>query len=201
MQDREFMKLGGTKTIRVDVRVIAATNADLEEQISEKMFREDLFYRLNVIMIELPLLKERKEDIPLLVKHFLDTYSKENEKEIMGVTDDVMEILVSYDWPGNIRELENLIERAVVLTKSKLISRENLPPFLLASQEETRAVASVNNELNLKENIQTFQKKAIISALKQAKGIQKKAANLLGVKPTTLNEMIKRLNIDISNLQ
>jgi transcriptional regulator with PAS, ATPase and Fis domain len=201
MQDREFMKLGGTKTIRVDVRVIAATNADLEEQISERMFREDLFYRLNVIKIELPLLKERKEDIPLLVKHFLDTYSKENEKEILGVTDDVMEILMSYDWPGNIRELENLIERAVVLTKSKLISRENLPPFLLASKEETRAVASVNNELNLKENIQTFQKKAIISALKQAKGIQKKAANLLGVKPTTLNEMIKRLNIDISNLQ
>jgi two-component system response regulator PilR (NtrC family) len=200
MQDREFMKLGGTKTIRVDVRVIAATNADLEEQISEKMFRDDLFYRLNVIKIELPLLKERKEDIPLLVKHFLDAYSKENEKEILGVTDDVMEILVSYDWPGNIRELENLIERAVVLTKSKLISRENLPPFLLASQEETRAVASVNNELNLKENIQTFQKKAIISALKQAKGIQKKAASLLGVKPTTLNEMIKRLNIDISNL-
>ena len=200
MQDREFMKLGGTKTIRVDVRVIAATNADLEEQISEKMFREDLFYRLNVIKIELPLLKERKEDIPLLVKHFLDTYSEENEKEILGVTDDVMEILVSYDWPGNIRELENLIERAVVLTKSKLISRKNLPPFLLASQEETSAVASVNNELDLKENIQTFQKKAIISALKQAKGIQKKAANLLGVKPTTLNEMIKRLNIDISNL-
>jgi two-component system response regulator PilR (NtrC family) len=201
MQDREFMKLGGTKTIRVDVRVIAATNADLEEQISEKMFREDLFYRLNVIKIELPLLKERKEDIPLLVKHFLDTYSKENEKEILGVTDDVMEIFESYDWPGNIRELENLIERAVVLTKSKLISRENLPPFLLASQEETRVVASINNELNLKENIQTFQKKAIISALKQAKGIQKKAANLLGVKPTTLSEMIKRLDIDISNLR
>ncbi len=201
MQDREFMRLGGTKTIRVDVRVIVATNADLEEQIREKMFREDLFYRLNVIKIELPLLKERKEDIPLLVKHFLGTYSKENKKEILGVTEDVMEILVSYDWPGNIRELENLIERAVVLTKSKLISRKSLPPFLLASQEETRVVTSVNNELNLKENIQTFQKMAIISALKQAKGIQKKAANLLGVKPTTLNEMIKRLNIDISNLR
>jgi len=201
MQDREFMRLGGTKTIRVDVRVIAATNADLEEQISEKKFREDLFYRLNVIKIDLPLLKERKEDIPLLVKHFLDTYGKENKKEILGVTEDVMETLINYDWPGNIRELENLIERAVVLTKSKLISRESLPPFLLAPQEVTKAVASINNELNLKENIQTFQKKAIISALKQAKGIQKKAANLLGVKPTTLNEMIKRLNIDISNLQ
>jgi transcriptional regulator with PAS, ATPase and Fis domain len=164
------------------------------------MFREDLFYRLNVIKIELPLLKERKEDIPLLIKHFLDMYSKENKKEIMGVTEDVLEKLVNYDWPGNIRELENLIERAVVLTKSKLISRESLPPFLIAPQEESKAVTPINNELNFKENIQTFQKKAIIGALKQAKGIQKKAANLLGVKPTTLNEMIKRLNIDISNL-
>jgi transcriptional regulator with PAS, ATPase and Fis domain len=148
------MRLGGTKTIRVDVRIIAATNADLEEQISEKMFREDLFYRLNVIKIELPLLKERKEDIPLLIKHFLDMYGKENKKEIMGVTEDVLEKLVNYDWPGNIRELENLIERAVVLTKSKLISRESLPPFLIVPQEESRAVTSINNELNFKENIQ-----------------------------------------------
>ena len=200
MQDREFMRLGGTKTIRVDVRIIAATNADLEELIRQKKFRQDLFYRLNVIKIELPSLKERKDDIPLLVKHFLDMYGKENKKEIVGVTEDVMEILVNYDWPGNIRELENLIERAVVLTKSKLITREGLPPFLLPSQEESKAFASLNNELNLKENIQTFQKKAIMSALKQTKGIQKKAANLLGVKPTTLNEMIKRLNIDITNL-
>ena len=200
MQEREFMRLGGTKTIRVDVRVIAATNADLEELIREKKFREDLFYRLNVIKIELPLLKARKEDVPLLVKHFLDIYSKENKKEILGITEDVMEILVTYDWPGNIRELENLIERAVVLTKSKLITRENLPPFFLAPEEESRAFVSSDNELNLKKNIQTFQKKAIISALKQSKGIQKKAANLLGIKPTTLNEMIKRLNINISNL-
>ncbi len=155
---------------------------------------------MNVIKIELPLLKERKEDIPLLVKHFLDIYGKENKKEILGVTEDVMETLVNYDWPGNIRELENLIERAVVLTKTKLIARESLPPFLLAPQEEIRGVASMNNELNFKENIQIFQKKAIISALREAKGIQKKAADLLGVKPTTLNEMIKRLNIDISNL-
>ena len=200
MQEREFMRLGGTKTIKVDVRLIAATNADLEEFIRQKQFRQDLFYRLNVIKIELPPLRERKEDIPLLVKHFLDIYSKENKKEILDITEDVMEILINYDWPGNIRELENLIERAVVLTKSKLITRESLPPFIFVSQKESKAHTSLNNELNLKENIQTFQKKAIISALKQTKGIQKKAANLLGVKPTTLNEMIKRLNIDISNL-
>jgi len=197
MQDREFMRLGGTKTIKVDVRVVAATNSTLEDLIKQKRFREDLFYRLNVIKIELPSLRERKEDIPLLVKHFLDIYSKENKKEIIGVTEDVMEILEDYDWPGNIRELENLIERAVVLTKSKVITRESLPPFLLSPpHEEEKLHSSLKDELNLKEQIQSFQKKAIIEALRKSNGVQKKAASLLGIKPTTLNEMIKRLKID-----
>lgn len=200
MQDQEFMMLGGTKTIKVDVRLIAATNSDLEELIKQNKFRQDLFYRLNVIKIELPPLRERKEDIPILIKHFLDIYSKENKKEIEGITEDVMEILVNYDWPGNIRELENLIERAIVLTKSKLITRKILPPFLLSVHEDIRILSSPNNELNLKEYIQIQQKKAILSALKKTKGIQKNAARLLGVKPTTLNEMIKRLDIDISHL-
>ncbi len=198
MQDQEFMMLGGTKTIRVDVRLIAATNSDLEELIKQNKFRQDLFYRLNVIKIELPPLRERKEDIPILIKHFLDIFSKENKKEIEGITEDVTEILVNYDWPGNIRELENLIERAIVLTKSKLITRKTLPSFLLSVREDTKILPSPNNELNLKEYIQIQQKKAIISALKKAKGIQKNAARLLGVKPTTLNEMIKRLDIDVS---
>jgi len=200
MQDQEFMMLGGTKTIKVDVRLIAATNSDLEELIKQNKFRQDLFYRLNVIKIELPPLRERKEDIPILMKHFLDIYSKENKKEIEGITEDVTEILVNYDWPGNIRELENMIERAIVLTKSKLITRETLPPFLLSAHEDARILSSPNNELNLKEYIQIQQKKAIISALKKTKGIQKNAARLLGVKPTTLNEMIKRLDIDLSHL-
>ena len=200
VQDQEFMMLGGTKTIKVDVRLIAATNSDLEELIKQNKFRQDLFYRLNVIKIELPPLRERKEDIPILMKHFLDIYSKENKKEIEGITEDVTEILVNYDWPGNIRELENMIERAIVLTKSKLITRETLPPFLLSAHEDARILSSPNNELNLKEYIQIQQKKAIISALKKTKGIQKNAARLLGVKPTTLNEMIKRLDIDLSHL-
>ncbi len=198
MQEREFMRLGGTKTIRVDARVIAATNSDLEELITEKRFRQDLFYRLNVIKIELPLLRERKEDIPLLVKHFLDTYGRENKKDIEGITEDVMEILVNSDWPGNVRELENLIERAVVLSKSKIITRENLPPFFRPSDEGVNRPVVSNKELNLKKHLQMLQRKAIIDALKQANGIQKQAASLLGVKPTTLNEMIKRLNIDVS---
>lgn len=201
MQDREFMRLGGTKTIKVNVRVIAATNSDLEKLIQLNQFRQDLFYRLNVIKIELPPLRERKEDIPLLIKHFLDIYGKENNKELLGVTDEVMEILERNDWPGNIRELENLVERASVLTKSKLIGRESLPPFLLSSQEgKELALSSSLNDLNLKEQTQTYQKKTIIEALIKTKGVQKKAANMLGVKPTTLNEMIKRLKIDITNL-
>ena len=200
IQEREFMKLGGTKTIKVNVRVIVATNSDLEKLIEQKKFREDLFYRLNVIKIELPPLRERKEDIPLLVKHFLDVYSKENNKEILGVTEDVMEILENYDWPGNIRELENLIERSVVLSKSKYINRKSLPPFLLTTQERGKYIFSTNNPSPLKQQMKTFQEKAITEALKKAKGVQKKAAFSLGIKPTTLNEMLKRLNIDVNNI-
>ena len=201
MQDREFMRLGGTKTMRVNVRIIAATNTDLEDLINENMFRQDLYFRLNVIKIDLPSLRERKEDIPLLVKHFLDTYNKENKKEITGVSKDVMEVFANYDWPGNIRELENLIERAVVLTKTNFITRNNLPPFLYEPDEkqETASLTSANSG-TLKEQTQLFQKNWILEALRKTNGVQKKAAQLLGVKPTTLNEMIKRLDIDINNL-
>lgn len=201
LQEKEFMMLGGTKTIRVDVRVIAATNTDLEELIRQKAFRQDLYYRLNVIKIELPPLRERKEDIPLLVKHFLNIYSSENNKEIEEVTEDVMEILMAYDWPGNIRELENLVERAVVLTKSKIIGKESLPPFLVSSQVKTENLSvPPEGSLNFKEQMHHFQKTAILNALKKTKGVQKKAADILGIKPTTLNEMIKRLDIDTENI-
>ena len=201
MQDREFMQLGGTKTIRVDVRIIAATNADLEELIQQKAFRKDLFYRLNVIKIELPPLRDRREDIPLLVRHFMQIYSSENKKEIEGITEDVLELLENHDWPGNIRELENLIERAVVLSKSKIITRNNLPPFFLSRPDEDERPGSLlQDDLDLKEQTQYYQKKVIIRALKRSKGIQKRAAKSLGVKPTTLNEMIKRLKIDVDTI-
>ncbi|MFQ6038960.1 MAG: sigma-54-dependent transcriptional regulator, partial [Candidatus Aminicenantales bacterium] len=182
MQDREFMRLGGTKTMKVDVRVIAATNTDLEELIQEKRFRQDLFFRLNVIKITLPPLRERKEDIPLLVKHFLNIYSKENNKEITGVSEDVLELLESYDWPGNIRELENLIERAVVLTKTKLITRDSLPPFLFGTPQSSEgALSSQAPGRSLKEQTQEFQKKWILEALRKTNGVQKQAAHLLGL--------------------
>lgn len=201
MQDREFMRLGGTSTLRVDVRVIAATNTDLEGLIAEKKFRQDLFFRLNVIKIELPPLRDRREDIPLLTKHFLDIYSKENNKEILGVSEDVMEIFENYDWPGNIRELENLIERAVVLTRTKLITREGLPPFLYSSSTKKEDIFnSPVNRGSLKEQTRLFQKRWIMEALRKTNGVQKKAADYLGLKPTTLNEMIKRYGIDMNDL-
>ena len=199
MQDKEFMRLGGTKTICVDVRIIAATNTDLEDLIRQKSFRKDLYYRLNVIKIGLPSLRERTKDIPLLVKHFLDLYSRENGKEVEGMTPDVLEILERYPWPGNVRELENLVERAVVFAKTKVIGRDSLPAVYLAPGDLTASPLPAEGEsLNLREQTLSYQRRLIESVLHQAKGVQKLAAARLGVKPTTLNEMIKRLGIDVS---
>jgi two-component system response regulator PilR (NtrC family) len=201
IQEREFMRLGGTQTIKVDVRILAATNTDIEELIAQKLFRKDLFYRLNVIKIEIPPLRQRKEDIPQLVKHFVEIYARENRKEVEGVSEDVFEILDAHDWPGNVRELENLVERAIVLSRSKVITRASLPPFLLREGEvDDEALIASEESLDLKDRTQAFQKKIILAALKKTKGVQNKAAKLLGVKPTTLNEMIKRLGIDTGSL-
>jgi two-component system response regulator PilR (NtrC family) len=200
MQEKEFMRLGGTQTIKVDVRILAATNTDIEELIEQKAFRKDLFYRLNVIKIEIPPLRARKEDIPMLVKHFVEVYARENHKEVEGVSEDVLEILDTHAWPGNVRELENLVERAVVLSRSALITRTSLPPFLLGRDRvDDESVIAAEESLDLRDRTQAFQKKVILAALKKTRGVQNKAAKLLGVKPTTLNEMIKRLGIDTSS--
>jgi len=200
MQDREFMRLGGTKTIRVDVRIIAATNVDLEDLIAQKVFRKDLYYRLNVIKIVLPPLRDRREDIPLLVKHFLDVFAKENGKAIESVSKDVLELLERHSWPGNVRELENLIERTVVFAKEPIITRDSLPEIFLPPLEvETGDSVEGEAGMDLKERTFAFQKRLIETAMAKANGVQKTAAGLLGVKPTTLNEMIKRLNIPAGN--
>ncbi len=197
LQEKEFMRLGGTQTIKVDVRILAATNTDLEELIAQRAFRQDLFYRLNVIKIEIPPLRTRKEDIPLLARHFIEVYARENRKEIEGLSEDVLEILDAHSWPGNVRELENLVERAVVLARSTVITRAALPPFLLKRDGvDDEALIAAEESLDLRDRTQAFQKKIILAALRKTKGVQNKAAKLLGVKPTTLNEMIKRLGID-----
>jgi DNA-binding NtrC family response regulator len=196
MQEREFMRLGGTETVKVDVRLVAATNIDLRRAVEEDRFREDLFYRLNVIAVQLPPLRQRKEDIPALVAHFVEKYSRENDKPVRGVTPDALQALMDYDWPGNVRELENVIERGVVLTTGTEISRELIPDHVRSAPSFHVPHVSVPPEgINLRDVIASFERRLIESTLETTGGVQKEAARLLGLKPTTLNEMIKRYNI------
>jgi len=195
IQEKEFMHLGGVETIRVDVRIIAATNADLEALVRQSSFREDLYYRLNVITIQLPPLRQRKEDIPLLVRHFLALYAAENEKPLHDVSPVAMEFLLDYRWPGNVRELENVIERAVVLSEGEVLDVPLLPATVRRRGIE-EAVATLPPEgLAFKDAVSQFERQLIVRALTAASGVQKRAAELLKVKPTTLHEMMKRLQI------
>ncbi len=196
MQEKEFMRLGGVETLKVDVRIIAATNADLEAEVGKGTFREDLYYRLNVISVNLPPLRKRAEDIPFLVQHFLAVYARENEKPIRDVSPQAMETLLDYHWPGNVRELENAVERAVVLSSGTSLDLDLLPRAV--RQPHTASLAQhapSTNGLSFKEAISSYERQLIIKALQNAGGIQKRAAELLKVKPTTLHEMMKRLQI------
>jgi DNA-binding NtrC family response regulator len=196
MQEREFMRLGGVETMKVDVRVVAATNVDLRRAVEEGRFREDLYYRLNVIAIPLPPLRHRKEDIPALVQHFVDKYARENVKAVEGITPEVMQTLLDYDWPGNVRELENVIERGVVLSTGPFIGKELVPEHVRSSPSfHIPQVAVPPEGINLREVIAHFERRLIESTLEATGGVQKEAARLLGLKPTTLNEMIKRHSI------
>jgi two-component system response regulator PilR (NtrC family) len=196
IQDREFMRLGDVETIRADVRVIAATTHDLRQLMTEERFREDLFYRLHVVSIELPPLRQRKDDIPLLTRHFLAKYGDENRKADLELTPEALDVLTEYDWPGNVRELENLVERAVVLTSGPRIGVELLPDQVRRPSAFLAPVFVMPPEgISFKEVITDFEKRLIESTLETAGGVQKRAAELLHIKPTTLNEMIKRYDI------
>jgi DNA-binding NtrC family response regulator len=184
------------ETIRVDVRIIAATNSDLRQMTDEGRFREDLFYRLHVISIHLPPLRERKDDIPLLAQHFLQKYGDENRKTGLELTPAALDLLTDYDWPGNVRELENVIERAVVLTAGPRIGIELIPDHVRKAPDFSVPTFVVPPEgISFKQVTSDFEKKLIESTLEAAGGVQKRAAELLHVKPTTLNEMIKRYDI------
>jgi two-component system response regulator PilR (NtrC family) len=196
MQEREFMRLGGVDTIKVDVRIVAATNCDLKQMVEDGRFREDLYYRLHVINVYLPPLRERKEDIPLLAHHFLEKYAKENERPAAELTPEALDILMDYDWPGNVRELENVMERAVVLSSGSRIGEELIPENVKTPPAFQIPKFAVPPEgISFKEVITNVEKRLIESTLEAAGGVQKKAAELLGIKPTTLNEMIKRYEI------
>ncbi len=196
MQEREFMRLGGMETIKVDVRIVAATNCDLKAMVADGRFREDLYYRLHVINVVLPSLRDRKEDVPLLAQHFLEKYAEENRRGVLELTPQALDLLLDYDWPGNVRELENVIERAVVLATSQRIDVDLIPDHV--RQAPTFAMPRVvvpPEGLSFKDVITDFEKRLIESTLDAAGGVQKRAAELLRIKPTTLNEMIKRYDI------
>jgi two-component system response regulator PilR (NtrC family) len=196
MQEREFMRLGGVDVLRVDVRIVAATNIDLRRAVEEGRFREDLYYRLNVIAVQLPPLRQRKEDIPALVNHFVEKYARENDKPVAGVSPEALQALMDYDWPGNVRELENVIERGVVLTTDAQIGRELIPDHVRTAPSFHVPNMTVPPEgISLKDVVGSFERRLIESTLESTGGVQKEAARLLGLKPTTLNEMIKRYNI------
>jgi two-component system response regulator PilR (NtrC family) len=196
IQEKEFMRLGSVDTVRVDVRIIAATNADLQKLMAESRFREDLYYRLNVITIFLPPLRRRREDIVLLVGHFLQKYSEENKRKVREVTADAMRILMDHPWPGNVRELENTIERAVVLCTGDRITPELLPDYLRYPLRTDQPVMIVPQEgVSLKDSVSNYERAMILQSLELANGVQKRAAELLQLKPSTLNEMMKRLGI------
>ena len=198
IQEKEFMRLGGVDTIKVDVRIIAATNTDLKQLVDQGGFREDLYYRLNVINIVLPSLRQRKEDIPLLVNHFLAKYGEENGRPDLTVEREALQVLVEYEWPGNVRELENVIERGVVLADGGSIDRRLIPEHVRSAPSFRVPQVVVPEEgISFREVITDFEKKLIESSLATSGGVQKRAAQLLGLKPTTLNEMIKRYNIHL----
>jgi DNA-binding NtrC family response regulator len=206
IQEREFMRLGGLDTIKVDVRIIAATNADLEHAVQQGQFREDLFYRLAVISVTLPPLRRRSEDIPLLAQHFLAHYARENEKALREISPRAMEMLIDYPWPGNVRELENAIERAVVLSTGEVLTEQLLPASVRQRGESPSNGGGLlppmlpTNGISFKDAVSQYERQIIIRALQSCGGVQKRAAELLQVKPTTLHEMMKRLNISSESL-
>ncbi|MDD4923475.1 MAG: sigma-54 dependent transcriptional regulator [Dehalococcoidales bacterium] len=188
LEEQEFTRVGGNDLVKVDVRIISATNKDLKESIAKGKFREDLYYRLNVVNIELPALRQRTEDIPLLAGYFLKKFAAENKKEVSGFAPKVMDFLLKYEWPGNVRELENAIERAVVLARNNVINTDDLPQQTLRS---TDLITS-------KESIKDVEKKHIINVLKESGCNYSKAAAILGISRVTLYNKIKVYEIDVN---
>jgi len=196
LQDREVFRLGSETPLRADVRLIAACTADLWEQVERGEFREDLYYRLNVVTIELPPLRDRVDDIPLLAQHFLRRYATENERRIEAFTPRAVDALCSYPWPGNVRELENAVERAVVMCRRDVIDLDELPePVRKGLVRMAPATILPNEGLDFRKAVEEYQRRLIGEALKRTGGVQRQAARLLHLSPTTFNEKVHRLGL------
>jgi len=188
LQEHEFERVGGTQTLRVDVRVIAATNRNLTEEVTKGRFREDLFYRLNVVSLEMPPLRDRRTDIPALARFFLDRYTKENDKVIDGFANETLELLVAYDWPGNVRELENAVERAVVLATGPILEVKHLPPNVRPR------VTPAGMPMIPGATLGDIERYAILETLKSTGGSTSKAAEILGISVRTIQYRLHQYN-------
>jgi DNA-binding NtrC family response regulator len=212
LQEREFERVGGSKTIKVDVRILAATNKNLEKETKAGNFREDLFYRLNVISLHVPPLRERREDIPLLADYFLSHFSKKRKRENVRIAPEVLHFFSQYPWPGNVRELENLIERVIILSEDGLIVPKDLPqrfqdlqgipgdkefeaPFIYPETE--REILLPEQGINMNGLVEEMEKGLIRQAIQKSKGVKSKAAELLGLKRTTLLEKMKKFDFNL----
>ena len=189
IQEKEIQPIGSNKAIKVDVRIIAATNENLEEKVKSKEFREDLFYRINIVNIHLPPLRERKEDIPLLVEHFIKKHNKESKSEIKSYSEKFIKVLMDYHWPGNIRELENSIIHAMVLSDKEILKPEFLP------QNISKKTPKIRKSGNFNQMVDDFKRSIILDSLEKNNWVQKDVAKELDLKPNTLSELMKRLNI------
>ena len=186
LQEGEFEPLGATRSVRVDVRVVAATNQDLAQLVKERRFREDLYYRLQVITVKLPPLRERREDIPLLAQHFLRLYAVKNQREIEGFTENALAKLVDYAWPGNVRELEHIVERGVILARARLLGLEDLPEAIAQTEPSTRVIS-----IPLGMPLEEVEQRLIEETLRRTKGDKELAAKLLGIASRTIYRKLK----------
>jgi transcriptional regulator with PAS, ATPase and Fis domain len=199
LQEREFERVGGSSTIKVDVRIIAATSANLDRMVADGTFREDLYYRLNVIPINLPPLRERREDIPLLVQAFVGQFCERHKLELKSVSPQVMKALMAYDWPGNVRQLENVVERMVALSGSRTgITATDLPDQIQNKAQLTAAplIEIPEEGINFQSVVTDMERELIVQSLRRTNGNKKLAAKLLSLKRTTLIEKIKRIGLN-----
>ncbi len=197
LEEREFNRVGGSKTIKVDVRLITATNKDLNQMIKKGGFREDLYYRINVVPILIPPLRDRREDIPLLIDHFVGKFGLENNKNVKGISKEALEVMMQYEWPGNIRELENLIERVITLTSNELIQLNELPPFFKSAPKVDGLRESVlGGKVSFLQAEEEFEREVILDALKRTNNIQSHAAEILGISRRILKYKMDKLGIN-----